>query len=446
MIRSVLIGLLTVAIAATGYWGYTEHQEKNAILIKAENNYQRAFHQLTYHIDQLNDEIGSALAMNSKKSLSPSLAEVWRIASNARSDVGQLPLSLMPFNKTEEFLSKIGDFSYRVAVRDLDKEPLTKEEVDTLRQLHKKSGEIKKELRRVQSLALKNNLRWMDVELALASEDEPMDNTIVDGFKTVEKNIEDESEVKWGSTEEIQIRDKTNLNKYLSGKPISANKAKEIALKFIGSKKSPANVKVDETNKNSNYAVYNVTIDRSNDETIYMDISKKGGHPIWMLSSRDIKENKIGLNEATKRAEKFLKEKGFKNMTLADSNQFDQVGILTFVRFKDGIVYYPDSVTVKVALDDGSIVGYEGINYLTSHKKRTLPNKTISVEKAKKQVNPNVSIHEEQLALIENEGKEVLCYEFIGTIDDDTYRMYINATNGEEEKVEKLKDPEPLYS
>lgn len=446
MIRSVLIGLLTVAIAATGYWGYTEHQEKNAILIKAENNYQRAFHQLTYHIDQLNDEIGSALAMNSKKSLSPSLAEVWRIASNARSDVGQLPLSLMPFNKTEEFLSKIGDFSYRVAVRDLDKEPLTKEEVDTLRQLHKKSGEIKKELRRVQSLALKNNLRWMDVELALASEDEPMDNTIVDGFKTVEKNIEDESEVKWGSTEEIQIRDKTNLNKYLSGKPISANKAKEIALKFIGSKKSPANVKVDETNKNSNYAVYNVTIDRSNDETIYMDISKKGGHPIWMLSSRDIKENKIGLNEATKRAEKFLKEKGFKNMTLADSNQFDQVGILTFVRFKDGIVYYPDSVTVKVALDDGSIVGYEGINYLTSHKKRTLPNKTISVEEAKKQVNPNVSIHEEQLALIENEGKEVLCYEFIGTIDDDTYRMYINATNGEEEKVEKLKDPEPLYS
>lgn len=446
MIRSFLIGLLTVAVVATGYWGYTEHQEKNSILIKAENNYQRAFHQLTYRIDQLSDEIGSALAMNSRKSLSPSLAEVWRITSDARGDVGQLPLSLLPFNKTEEFLSNIGDFSYRVAVRDLDKEPLTEKEIDTLRNLHKKSGEIKQELRKVQSLALDNNLRWMDVELALASEKEPMDNTIVDGFKTVEKNIEDASEVDWGTTGELQLQDKTNLNKKLSGKKISPNEAKNIALNFIG-EKSPSNVKVDETYEDSKYAAYNVIIEHSNDETTHIDISKKGGHPIWMLSNRDVKNNKISLNDASIRAEKFLTKQGFKNMTLADSNQFDNIGILTFVHYEDDIIVYPDSVTVKVALDDGSIIGYEGINYLTSHKERTFPNKKITMKEAKKQVNPNVDIHEEQVAIIKNEfGKEVLCYEFIGTIDNDTYRMYINATNGEEEKVEKLKDPEPLYS
>lgn len=446
MIRSFLIGLLTVAVVATGYWGYTEHQEKNSILIKAENNYQRAFHQLTYRIDQLSDEIGSALAMNSRKSLSPSLAEVWRITSDARGDVGQLPLSLLPFNKTEEFLSNIGDFSYRVAVRDLDKEPLTEKEIDTLRNLHKKSGEIKQELRKVQSLALDNNLRWMDVELALASEKEPMDNTIVDGFKTVEKNIEDASEVDWGTTGELQLQDKTNLNKKLSGKKISPNEAKNIALNFIG-EKSPSNVKVDETYEDSKYAAYNVIIEHSNDETTHIDISKKGGHPIWMLSNRDVKNNKISLNDASIRAEKFLTKQGFKNMTLADSNQFDNIGILTFVHYEDDIIVYPDSVTVKVALDDGSIIGYEGINYLTSHKERIFPNKKITMKEAKKQVNPNVDIHEEQVAIIKNEfGKEVLCYEFIGTIDNDTYRMYINATNGEEEKVEKLKDPEPLYS
>src|SRR5690606_11680753 len=98
-------------------------------------------------------------AMNSRKQLSPSLAEVWRITSEARGDVGQLPLALLPFNKTEEFLSNIGDFSYRVAVRDLDKEPLSDEEVKTLKKLYKNSGEIKQELRKVQSVALENNLR-----------------------------------------------------------------------------------------------------------------------------------------------------------------------------------------------------------------------------------------------------------------------------------------------
>lgn len=446
MIRNVLLGILTVALIGTGYWGYTEHQEKNSILIKAENNYQRAFHQLTYRIDQLNEEIGTVLAMNSRKSLSPALAEVWRITSEARGDVGQLPLSLLPFNKTEEFLSNIGDFSYRVAVRDLDKEPLTDKEINTLKKLYEKSSEIKQELRKVQSLAIKNNLRWMDVELALASEKEPTDNTIVDGFKTVEKNVEQISEVNWGVTKQNQLQEKVNLDRYLKGKPIDKNQAQKLALTFANIK-NPKNVEVNETFQHSKYTAYNVTIHKNDKEITYVDISKKGGHPIWMLNNRDVKESKISLNEATQRAEKFLKKHGFKNMILADSNQFDNVGIVTFVHHIDNVIVYPDSVTLKVALDNGEIIGYEAINYLTSHKQRTLPKKTISLEEARKQINPNVDVHEEQLAIIKNElGNEILCYEFIGTLGDDTYKMYINATTGEEEKVEKLKEAEPLYS
>lgn len=446
MIRNLLIGILTVALIGTGYWGYTEHEEKNSILIKAENNYQRAFHQLTYRIDQLNEEIGTVLAMNSKKSLSPALAEVWRITSEARGDVGQLPLALLPFNKTEEFLSNIGDFSYRVAVRDLDKKPLTKEEMNTLKKLYEKSNEIKQELRKVQSLAIKNNLRWMDVELALASEKEPTDNTIVDGFKTVEKNVEQISEVNWGEMKQDQLQEKVNLDRYLKGKPITKSQAKKIALSFANIK-NPKKVEVNETFQDSKYTAYNVTIHENDRKSTYIDISKKGGHPIWLLKNRDVKEAKISLNEATQRAEKFLKKQGVKNMTLADSNQYDNVGIITFVHLMDNVIVYPESVTVKVALDNGEIIGYEAINYLMSHKQRTLPKKTISLEEARKQVNPNVKIHEEQLAIIKNDlGKEILCYEFIGTLGDDTYKMYINATTGEEEKVEKLKEAEPMYS
>ena len=179
MFRTILVVVLAVGVVATGYWGYQEHQEKNSVLIKAENNYQRAFHDLTYHLDQLHDEIGSTLAMNTRKQLSPSLAEVWRISSMAQSELGQLPLTLMPFSKTEEYLYKIGNFTYRNAIRDLDKDELTEEEYKTLEQLYEQSGEIQAEMRKVQSMVLKDNLRWMDVELALASEDEPLDNAIV---------------------------------------------------------------------------------------------------------------------------------------------------------------------------------------------------------------------------------------------------------------------------
>ncbi len=46
MIRGILIRYLSLGVVGTAYWGYQEHREKNAILINAENNYQRAFHNL----------------------------------------------------------------------------------------------------------------------------------------------------------------------------------------------------------------------------------------------------------------------------------------------------------------------------------------------------------------------------------------------------------------
>lgn len=446
LIRSVLIGLLTIGIVATGFWGYTEHQEKNAILMNAENSYQRAFHQLTYHIDQLNDEIGTVLAMNSRKQLSPSLAEVWRITSQARGDVGQLPLALIPFNKTEEFLSNIGDFSYRVAVRDLEKEPLSKEEEKTLKTLYKNSSEIKKELRKVQSLVIDNNLRWMDVESALAAEKQPLDNTIIDGFKTVEKNIEGYSEVNWGAEMDQRLEKKDNLFKNIKGENISEQKAQDIAKKFVNLHRE-ADVTVEKTGKNADYPAYNVTIhdpDRKNE--IRMDISQKGGHPIWMLNPRDVDESKMGLNKASEKAKAFLKKQGFNNMSLSESNQYDNVGVFTFVHEHDNVRVYPDAIALKIALDNGEVIGFDGLKYLSSHQERTFTKPKISKNEALKQVNKNVDIQEDHLSLIENDvGDEVLCYEFLGTMDEDTYRIFINALNGEEEKIEKLHKAEPIY-
>ncbi|HEU5138939.1 MAG TPA: germination protein YpeB, partial [Bacillales bacterium] len=150
MTRTVTIIVLAIALVATGYWGYQEHQEKNAVLLQAENNYQQAFHNLVYHVDQLQDKIGTTLAMSSKQTLSPALAQVWRLSTAAHGEVGKLPLTLMPFNDTEEFLSNIGEFSYRVTTRNLSKKPLTENEYQTLEKLYKRSSAIEHQLRRVQ--------------------------------------------------------------------------------------------------------------------------------------------------------------------------------------------------------------------------------------------------------------------------------------------------------
>ncbi|WP_273129066.1 germination protein YpeB [Bacillus weihaiensis] len=445
MIRGILIGILSIAVIGSGYWGYKEHQEKNAVLIQAENNYQRAFHDLTYRVDQLHDRIGATLAMNSKKSLSPALVDVWRITSEAQSDVGQLPLTLLPFNKTEEFLAGISDFSYRTAVRDLEQEPLNDKEYETLKSMYSQASEVQNELRKVQNLVLENNLRWMDVELALASGQKQMDNTIIDGFKTVEKNSKSYSESEFGVSMTSMKKNTEKSFKDLKGKEIDANEAKKVAEKFTNDEVS--NLKVTENGEGADFGFFSVSMNEKDSKSeINMDITKKGGYPIYLVLSRDIKDNKIGLNKATDKAREFLEEHDFENLDLYESAQYENTGVFSFVSIEDDVRIYPDAIRMKVALDNGQIVGFSARDYLATHKKRDIPAPKITKAKAQEMLNPNLEVQEDRLAIILNEyGEEILCYEFLGTIENDTYRIFINAEDGLEEKVDKLKNPEPIF-
>ncbi|PLR99766.1 germination protein YpeB [Bacillus sp. T33-2] len=446
MIRGILIGVLAVALIGTGYWGYQEHHDKNVVLQNAENGYQRAFHDLAYQVDILHDKIGTSLAMNSRSSLSPSLAEVWKITSEAHNDVGQLPLTLLPFNKTEEFLANIGNFSYRAAIRDLDKEPLSDKEYQTLQTLYKQSADIQNELRRVQHMVIANDLRWMDVEAALAAGNEPGDNTIVNGFKTVEKTVEGYTETEFGPANVNMQKPDENFNR-VTGSKISKAEAVQIAKRYaeLG---NDANVKVVENGKGSDFGFFSVSVENPKSrEEVNMDITKKGGHPIWFIHSRDVGKQAISLNDASNRASHYLKQNGYNDLSLLESAQYDNVGMFTFTSVQDGVRIYPDSIKVQVALDNGKITEYSADDYLRSHRDRNIEKPAISAQEARAKLNKNVKVMEERQAVIVNDlNEEVLCHEFMGVLGDDTFRIYINAKTGDEEKVEKLQNAEQAYT
>lgn len=445
MLRTLAIIVLSLAVVGTGFWGYQEHKEKNAILINAENSYQRAFHDLSFGIDRIHDQIGATLAMNSRKSLSPALADVWRLTSEAQSDVGQLPLTLLPFNKTEEFLGSIGEFSYKAAVRDLEKEPLTAKEYTHLKNLYKQSADIQDELRKVQYMALKNNLRWMDVELALAAEKEGTDNTIIDGFKTVEKKAEGYSETNAGTLPGNSQQLGVNHLKDSKAAPITRKEAEKRAKAYM-QMKQVNDVKVTKSGKGSDFSFYSVYMKNKKGEEANIDITRRGGHPLWYIVNRDVGEPTISLNEANNKAAAFLKRQKMKGLVLDDSTQYDNIGVFTFVGEQDGVRIYPDAVKVKVALDNGQVIGMAANDYLENHHERKLEKPALTEKEAEKFINPKVRIQEKRLAVVENElNQEVLCYEFLGTLGEETYRILINAKEGTEEQVEKLRQAEPIY-
>ncbi len=446
MVRGIIIAVLAVAVAGTAYWGYQERAEKNAVLVQAENNYQRAFHDLTFQVDLLNDKIGTTLAMNSRSSLSPALTEVWRITSEAQNDVGFLPLGLLPFNKTEEFLSEIGNFSYQTAVRDLENEPLTEDEYAVLQNLYKQSGEIQTELRNVQKKVMENNLRFTDIEMALASGDEMQDNSIIDGLQVVEEKVTGYSEASQFGPTYVTYKQKEQSFRNIKGEEISKDKALEIAKRFVPTYSDEMKLSIAENKKGSDFKFYSIDIhDPKTDNQAHLDITKVVGYPIIFMNNREVGKAKISLNEAAEKAKEFLEKQNYTSMDLFESSQYDSVGIFNFVHLEKGVRVYSDSIKVKIALDNGAVIGYSAEEYLQTNKERKIEEPTVTVEEAKKKINPKVKIMENRLAIITNSsGEEVLCHEFLGVINNETYRIYINAKTNAEELVEKLSEEEPM--
>jgi spore germination protein len=435
-ISAILFPVTLVALVATGIWGYYESQDKDSILIKAENQYQRAFHELNDHMDQLDSEMGKSLAINSAKQTTTSMTNVWRLTYAAQNDIAQLPMTLMPFHKAEEFLSDLGTFSYKIGVRDLHVEPMNNKEWKSLQSLYNHQRDIRSNLHQLQSKVLDKNLRWMDVELALASEDKTMDNTIIDGFHKVNKMVEQYPEADWGPTvNNLKVRQKEKYN-HLKGKNINAEEAKQEVAHLMN--RSTTKNMTAVLNKKGNYQTYSVRYPLKSGD-VYTDVTKIGGKVVWMIDERPVGKRKLNYKQAEAGARRFLTRMGFPDMSVISYNQADNLLALNYVHREGEVLVYPQALTVKVALDNGNIVGLQAADYVFNFHEIVKGKPKLSEAAARKYVSPHLKVQKTNLAYIYGEDtKEALCYEFLGTIDQDQYRVFINVQNGNEEYVEKI--------
>lgn len=427
--------------------GLPAKARKNQLQITANNTYQRAFHDLTYHIDQIEDELGKTLAMNTQRQLTPSLADVWRVTSLAEKSLAELPVQELNMDDTEKYLFKIGDFAYRTSVRDLNKEPLTDKEYETLTQLYEQASSIRESMRKTQATVMQGDMQWL-AQNDEQREDEPSQSSVAGHFERLNKSVQGFSEVEWGATDSAIRNLNGELKEALAGKEkISKEEAKQRALDYLKLGEGTS-VQINDSPKALEYPAYSLSIDDPDNQANYdMDMSVEGGEPIWFLQDRQIDKAKISLNEAVNKAQNFLERGGKEGMQLVESTQYDNVGVLEFAYVQDGVRIYPDNVMIEVALDDGDVISYVGRGHLIHHQEdRQIPEPKLTKEEAQAKVNKHVEIQEDHLAVIENDiNEEVFVYEFYGTRDNDTYRIFINALTGEEEKVERMKDSEPEY-
>lgn len=432
-IYGILLILIIISIVFGGFW----YKEKQNHTIAVQNQYNLAFYELIDYMQNVKNYLAKSIISGSNENEAETLMHVWREANLAQVYLSQLPISSNELSQTAKFLNQVSEYSYSLSHKNINGEDLTDEELDNLTTLYTYSQDLTNILNQLSEDMYNGRISWKeltkDTDLSFAQQ---VDNLSTSSFSNLDSNFgEYEGLIYDGAySEHIESAEK----KGLTGEEIDEKKAEEVINNFIGKNRI---VKINSLGllENGNIPVYEFSVsikDGNPDNPANISVSKKGGHIVLMNYNRDITAETLSFEDADKIGLEFLQSRGIDNMK--STYYLKQGGAITinYAYTQDDVTIYPDLIKLKLALDNGEILGFETTGYLNNHTVRSINTPKITLEEAKGKLNKNLKITSSGMAIIPTEWKtEILCYEFKGKVDNTDFLVYINCDTGKEENI-----------
>ena len=429
---SIIVVLLTIIIILSViiYKKQTEYRQAS------ENQYNMAFYELVDYVQNVETYLAKSLISSSPEHGAETLTHVWREANLAQAYLSRLPIDSVELEKTAKFLNQVSDYSYSLSRKNIYNEELTEEDLKNLEDLHNYSVELRNTLDQLSADINDGRIKWGELtkkgEVAFAQE---VSNISKNSFSNLEENFHEYSGLIYDGAFSEHMT--SSQKKGLTGDNIDEEKAKQIATDFIG-KDRMQEINLSGKSENTDIITYDfsVKVNNENEENMNISITEKGGHVLLMNYNRNVEAELISQEEADKIGKQFLEDRGLNNMKETYYLKQDGIVTINYAYKQDEVTVYPDLIKLKIALDNGEVMGIETKGYLNSHEERKIPEVKITKEKAKESLNKNLEITSESLAIIPTEWQtEVLCWEFKGKVNDTDFLVYVNAETGKEEDI-----------
>ena len=423
VVVAIIAGLISVIV-----------KDKNEAKIASQNTYNMAFYEVVDYVQNVETYLAKSLISSTPEHGAETLTNVWREANLAQAYLSQLPIESQELENTEKFLNQVSDYSYSLSRKNIYNESLTDEDLKNLKDLHTYSVELENTLNQLSEDINSGRIKWGEIsnkgKTAFAQQ---VSTSSMDGFSNLEENFHQYSGLIYDGAFSEHITN--GEKKGLTGDDIDEETAKQKAIDFIGKD----NVKGVENlgySENATIPEYNFSVKTNSEDSINISISKKGGHIVYMNSNRSVNAETISQEEANAKGKEFLNNHGIKDMKETYYLKQDGIVTINYAYVQNDVVVYSDLIKVKVAFDNGEVLGIETKGYLNNHTQRDTSKVKITKEQAKKTLNKNLDIMSEGMAIIPTEFQtEILCYEFKGKVDDREFLVYINAENGREEDI-----------
>ena len=397
-----------------------------------ENSYQRAFAELAVSIDGMNTSLEKSLYVTSPMMMSSLCTDIYAKSVAAAMCLEALPFASEPLEKTAGFIAKTGDFSVTLSRLAAAGQCPDEDTKTTLSQLRTVAAEVADELLLLQSEIYSNGLTILEAERLAESGEETVMSVKSSVVETENDFPELPSLIYDGPFSEHIEAQKSVLIE--NEREITQNEGAVIAADFL----NVATEFVDYEGKcNSNQMAAWCYSCAKGSSRLYISVTRKGGRVLSVYGEHYETEENLTVNEAVNIADVFLMSRGYENMKATYTQKSDGAVTVNYAPLQDGVLLYPDLVKVKVALDNGSIIGFDALGYISSHKDRRIHAEEIDPKKAEENISSDLTVLSSALCIIPTAGKnEIFCREFkCVTAEGKHCLVYVNALTGNEEKI-----------
>lgn len=440
----VILPLLVAAVAVA--WGLSQRQAERRERNFLEAAYQRDFADTVDHAEQIQVTLGKAMAAGSAGQQTMYLTEVWFRANEAQGVLSQLPVTGVNLFQTRKFLAQLGDYTRTLASETSEGKKITGDQAAQLGRFEDEMTQVSGQLNGLQARLVPGRFRWTaNLKMGPAPR---QGNTIRAGvgpdfqaLNRVEDRLRKLPALIYDGPFSDHMEDIKPRG--LSGGMIAADRAVEIASQFpdlpAEADFRPAGRPREVAGRIPAYAV--LLRPRGGDGRIAVDVSRQGGHVLLMMNDRRPGNARLDTDRAMAKARTFLNQRGYRGLVPTHTLREANTQVFAFAAREGNVIVYPDQVKVKVALDNGQVIGFDATQYLTTHHKRSFPEPRLSPEEARARVGDGLSVEGVRLAVIPVAGaREALAYEVRARRKNATYLIYVNARTGEEENILKLVD------
>ncbi|KAB3529278.1 germination protein YpeB [Alkaliphilus serpentinus] len=427
--------VLLLALVIVGVWGFYQYREKIDYHTYLDMQFQREFYEMIGHVENLQVDLSKAMISGSSKDMAKYLSGTYMQAYIAQEKLTQLPFHHATIRKTEEFLSQVGDYCTAMANKALDGYVLSDEEMNTLQELQNYSNNLAQELFEMQQKVVSGGVNFGDLRRVGNRDLEKVSDQMKDmNLINFEERMQDYPELIYDGPFSAHMKD---IKPKLTGEEITEEDAIRIVEETFGEKADIDTPRIIGDIENTKIHGYYLRADRNEDNgEISAAVSKIGGKIIWYLNPRSIGESKLDRERAMDIAEEFLQEQGYKNMVATYAMAAEGEMVINFATKEEDVIIYTDLMKVKVALDNGDVIGFETEGYLVNHHDRNIGEPELTEEEAQERLSSSAEIESTRLAIIPTNGnKEVLCYEFKVQFGEDNFLIYIDADTGDQVRI-----------